>query len=52
MIDSKTFPTKCFRTRYAVEWTTQKLKISLLVAGMILVVSPSSEINLKQHKQT
>ena len=34
-----------------VKWTTQKLKTSLLVAEMVLVVSPSSEINLKQHKQ-
>ena len=32
---------------YAVEWTSQKLQTSLLVAGMVLVASPSSEINLK-----
>ena len=49
--DSKAFPTKLFRTWYLVEWTTQKLKTSLLVAGMVLLVSPSSEINLKQHKR-
>ena len=49
--DSKTFPTKRFHTWYLVEWTTQKLKTSLLVAGMVLLVSPSSDIYLKQHKR-
>ena len=34
-----------------VEWTTQKLKTSLLVVGMKLVVPPSNEVNLKQHKR-
>ena len=33
------------------EWTTQKLKTSLLVAGMVLAVSSSNEINLKQHQR-
>ena len=47
---SKAFPTKYFCTWYVVEWATQKLKTSLLIAGMVLAVSPSSDINLKQHK--
>ena len=34
-----------------VEWTTQKLKTSHFVAGIVLAVFPSSEINLKQYKK-
>ena len=45
------FPTKFCRIGYVVEWTTQKWKTSLLVAGMVLVVSSSKEINLIQHKR-
>ena len=45
------FPTKFCRIGYVVEWTTQKWKTSLLVAGMVLVLSSSKEINLIQHKR-